>query len=78
MKKQRIMSGQRMNWLVTLNINGFKTKIAVYGYEEEVRDYINSEIPEKYLKSMIGMRDSEVSAWKSLRLPIYMAPDDYE
>jgi hypothetical protein len=72
------MNGQRGNWLITLNINGFMTKIAVYGYEEEVRDYINSEIPEKYLKSYVGMRDSDVSAWKSLRLPIYMAPDDYE
>lgn len=78
MKKQRIMSGQRMNWLITLDINGFMTKIAVYGYEEEVRDYINSELPAKYLKSMVGMRESEQSLWKSLRLPIYMAPDDYE
>lgn len=51
-----MLDGYRGNWLVRLMTNGFESVMAVYGTEEEMRQYLRSEL-EGCSFSYVGMSD---------------------
>lgn len=63
----------KRNWLVYTDYYGFKSVLVVYGTEEEMQEYMKSEYG--YVPAYTGAIDEEVKAAKTLRLPIYLAPE---
>lgn len=66
-------------WLVAFWKNGFEGKMLVYGTEEELWDYLNSEIgggDERHTGnySYSGATDAEVEAARLLKIKAYIAP----
>lgn len=67
-------------WLVAFWKNGFEGKMLVYGTEEELWDYLNSEIgggDDRRIGdySYYGATDRMVEAAKLLRIKAYIAPE---
>ena len=66
----------KRNWLVKFKINGFKMVTLVYGTEEEMREYMKSEIGDNFY--YVGATDTDVAYGKKLGIPVYLAPDKGE
>ena len=67
-------------WLVAFWKNGFEGKMLVYGTEEELWNYLNSEIgggDDRRIGnySYKGATEEEVEAAKLLRIKAYIAPE---
>lgn len=67
-------------WLVAFWKNGFEGKMLVYGTEEELWTYLNSEIGDggdRHIGnySYSGATDRMVEAAKLLRIKAYIAPE---
>lgn len=60
-------------WLVSINTNGFESKMLVYGTEQEMWSYMESEIG--YIPGYTGATDEEVKAAKMLKIKAYIAPE---
>lgn len=60
-------------WKITLNNNGFTSTILVEGTEEEMLDYMDSELSGVW-KRYTGATAEEVKLFKQLNTPIYLAP----
>lgn len=60
----------RRVWMITCNTNGFKYKVFVEATEENLLQFMKTEIPNaiKY----VGATNEEVKAAKILKLPIYL------
>lgn len=69
-----MLDSYRRNWLVRLVLNGFESAMAVYGTEEEMRQYLRSEL-EGCSFSYVGMSDERYSAYKALGGKCYLAPE---
>ena len=65
-----MLDSYRGNWLVRLMTNGFESVMAVYGTEEEMRQYLRSEL-EGCSFSYVGMSDERYGdqAVRFLRRP---------
>ena len=66
-------------WLVAINKNGFEAKFLVYGTEQELWKYLNSEIgggDERHTGNYrySGATDKEVEAARLLGIKAYLAP----
>ena len=61
-------------WQIAYKKNGFKYYLYVQGTEPAVREYMESEMG--YMGSYTALTDEEVKMVKTLRCPIYEAPDD--
>ena len=61
-------------WRVSYSeyVNGFDLVIFVEGTEEEIRDYLDSEIG--YVGKYKALNESEVSAVSTAGLKVYIAP----
>ena len=57
-------------WKVYINESGFTAVIMIEGTEEELVSYIESEL--RY-SGYCGATDKEVEAYRTLKLPIYLA-----
>lgn len=69
----------RMHWLVKFWKNGFEGMMMVYGTEEELWDYLNSEIgggDERHTGnySYHGASQYEIEAAEKLRMKTYLCP----
>lgn len=67
-------------WLVSFWKNGFEGKMLVYGTEEELQDYFNSEIgggDSRYTGDYCyhGATEQEVKAARLLKMKAYIAPE---
>lgn len=62
-------------WQIQYEDNGFKYKIFVRGTEPEMQAYMESELG--FVGRYSACTDSELSAIKTLNLPIYIAPEDW-
>lgn len=67
-------------WLVAFWKNGFEGKMLVFGTEEELWNYLNSEIgggDDRHIGnySYKGATEQEVEAAKLLRIKAYIAPE---
>lgn len=67
-------------WLVAFWKNGFEGKMLVYGTEEEMWAYLNSEIgggDERHTGnySYSGATDAEVEAARLLKIKAYLCPE---
>lgn len=67
-------------WLVAFWKNGFEGKMLVYGTEEELWNYLNSEIgggDDRRIGdySYKGATEEEVKAAKLLKIKAYIAPE---
>ena len=67
-------------WVVTIWKNGFEAKMVVYGSEEELWDYLNSEIGGGTERTTgnyayTGATDKELEAARTLRMKIYLCPE---
>ena len=64
----------KRNWVVRGTKNGFEMKLFLYGTEEELVDYLKTEVTstvfDHYWYS--GATEEEVAAAKALRLKVYM------
>lgn len=70
----------RRYWLVAIDRNGFEAKFLVYGTEQELWSYLNSEIgggDERHTGdySYSGATDEEVKAARLLKIKAYLAPE---
>lgn len=70
----------RMYWLVGIEKNGFEAKMLVYGTEEEMQEYLNSEIggaDERHTGnySYSGATEEEVKMARALGIKAYIAPE---
>lgn len=59
-------------WLIKYKYNGFKFITFVYGTEDEMREYMQSELGTDF--SYVGATDDEVRYGEKLGLSAYMAP----
>lgn len=59
-------------WLITYTHNGFKFVTFVYGTEEEMQEYMKSELG--YIPAYSGATDDEVKYGEKLGLSAYLAP----
>lgn len=59
-------------WLVGFWKNGFEGKMLVYGTEQELWEYLNTEL-DSYCYT--GATDKEVAAAKLLKIKAYIAPE---
>lgn len=67
-------------WLVSFWKNGFEGKMLVYGTEEEMWAYLNSEIgggDDRHIGnySYTGATEAEVKAAKLLKIKAYLCPE---
>lgn len=67
-------------WLVAFWKNGFEGKMLVYGSEEELWAYLNSEIGGSTIRttgnySYHGASDKEVEAARVLNMKAYLCPE---
>lgn len=67
-------------WLVTIDMNGFEAKFLLYGTEQELWSYLNSEIgggDENHTGNYkySGASDKDVEAAKMLGIKAYIAPE---
>ena len=60
-------------WLVKRSENGFEMQMMVYGTENELWAYMESEFGHTLRYS--GATDEEVAAAKVLKMKCYLAPD---
>lgn len=60
-------------WQVQYEENGFKYKIFVRGTEPEMQAYMESEM--RFVGGYSACTDTELAAVKTLKLPIYIAPE---
>ena len=76
MKKQLIVRNDQVVqvWQIGYKINGFDYALFVEGTENEVRDYMDSEMG--FMGRYSACTDDEIAAAKKLRFPIYIAPQD--
>lgn len=70
----------RRYWLVSFWKNGFEGKMLVYGTEEEMWEYLNSEIGGGDSRhtgnySYSGATEKEIEAAKILRIKAYLCPE---
>lgn len=70
----------RRHWLVGFWRNGFEGKMLVYGTEEEMWDYLNSEIgggDERHTGDYhyIGARKEDIEAARILGIKTYLCPE---
>lgn len=70
----------RRYWLVAIDKNGFEAKFLVYGTEQELWKYLNSEIgggDERHTGnySYCGAREEDVKAARTLGIKAYLAPE---
>lgn len=67
-------------WQIWYSINGFKFCILVEGTENEMRDYVSSELSMRGITGggYHGISDSEVKCAKEIGLPIYLAPEIHD
>lgn len=63
----------KRNWLIRYDINGFKMITLVNGTEEEMLEYMRSEIGSNF--SYVGATDTDVVCGKKLGIPVYFAPE---
>ena len=66
-------------WLVSFWKNGFEGKMMVFGTEEELWAYLNSELGCSYKGctgdySYKGATDAEIEAAELLRMKVYLCP----
>lgn len=67
-------------WLVAIDKNGFEAKFLVYGTEQELWKYLNSEIgggDERHTGDYrySGASEKDVEAARQLGIKAYLAPD---
>lgn len=62
----------KRHWLIRFWVNGFEGKMLVYGTEEELWDYLGSEIGNY---SYTGATEKEVQAAEVLHLKTYLCPE---
>jgi hypothetical protein len=70
----------RRYWLVAFYKNGFEGKMLVYGTEQELWDYLNSEIgggDERHTGNYrySGASEADIKAAKQLGIKAYLAPE---
>lgn len=70
----------RRHWLVGFWRNGFEGKMLVYGTEEEMWDYLNSEIgggDERHTGDYhyTGARKEDIEAARILGIKTYLCPE---
>ena len=58
-------------WKVNYHFNGFEAPIAISATEQELIEYMESELGYKY--GYRAMTNEEITAWKNCHLKIYMA-----
>lgn len=58
-------------WLITVKKNGFTFKVLVSGTEQDMRNYIDSELPD--WKNYVGASENDIKAAQMLDMPIYLA-----
>ena len=58
-------------WLIQLMTNGFESMMLLYGTEEELRNYLDSELPNGYRYH--GVTDEEVETLKKFGMKAYLA-----
>ena len=63
-------------WRVVYEENGFKKPLFIRGTEDEFRAYMGFEFG--YVGEYFALTDAEVSAVKSMKIPIYLAPEIHE
>lgn len=63
----------RRYWLIELEQRGFASKCLMYGTEEEIHAYMESEIG--YMPSYSGATEKEVEAARLLKIKAYIAPE---
>lgn len=66
-------------WLVTIKVNGFYTKMIVFGDESEMWHYMQNELGYIPQYRSIGDENSEmVDTARELGICIYLAPEIWE
>lgn len=60
-------------WICHYEKNGFSFPIFVYGTEDEMREYMTSELG--YQLGYSGATEKEVEAGRALRMKFYIAPE---
>lgn len=58
-------------WLINVLTNGFESMMLLYGTEDELRNYLDSELPGGYRYH--GATDEEVEALKKFGMKAYLA-----
>lgn len=61
----------KTNWIVKINVNGFKSAVMISGTEQELQAYIETELP--CATSYRGATEDELEAAQALGLPVYCA-----
>ena len=59
-------------WMCKINTNGFESMMLVYGTEQEMWSYMESELG--YTPGYHGASDNEVKMAKTLGMKVYMCP----
>ena len=64
-----------LTWVVTIDLNGFETKVFCKGTWTEVSEYLESELPaDAKVKNYHAASNLEQKAIVDLKTPVYIAP----